>query len=309
MEAYLNHLREEGYSHLSIRGQQAEILRFTNWLQHNNSSIETLSYSQIMGYIRSMQQRKVAQSSIQKRVGHLKNYLNWLVKEGFIAHNPILTLSIQGVQKSRFYNIIEPEELEQLYEMYPEEKQIRSASGYYPSQKKNRLARKRNKIMLGLLIYQGIRIEELTQLQTTDINIKQGTIRIPGGRRHNERTLKLAPSQIYAMHEYITQVRNVIASEQKQQSELLFISVHTSKSVHGSVYSINKELKNLHPSIKNLEQIRASVISNWLKHYHIRKVQYMAGHRYVSSTEKYQQYHIEDLQQVINTHTPVPSIS
>jgi phage regulator Rha-like protein len=40
------------------------------------------------------------------------------------------------------------------------------------------------------------------------------------------------------------------------------------------------------------KQLRASVIVKWLKIYNLRKVQYMAGHRYISATEAYRQNEI-----------------
>ena len=58
-------------------------------------------------------------------------------------------------------------------------------------------------------------------------------------------------------------------------------------------------------TIKNAQQIRASVISNWLKDYNIREVQYMAGHQYISSTERYLQDDLEGLQEMIEKLHPV----
>jgi integrase/recombinase XerD len=47
------------------------------------------------------------------------------------------------------------------------------------------------------------------------------------------------------------------------------------------------------------------VITHWLKNYNLRQVQYMAGHKYVSSTERYQQNTLEDLQKEINRYHPL----
>jgi integrase/recombinase XerD len=55
---------------------------------------------------------------------------------------------------------------------------------------------------------------------------------------------------------------------------------------------INLKLEN--PNIKNAMQIRQSVIAEWLKKYELRRVQYMAGHRYVGSTECYKQINFEN---------------
>lgn len=57
------------------------------------------------------------------------------------------------------------------------------------------------------------------------------------------------------------------------------------------------------PELKNLLQIRASVITKWLKHYNqpggvhgLRETKYMAKHKYVSSTERYKTDNLENLQ-------------
>jgi hypothetical protein len=66
-----------------------------------------------------------------------------------------------------------------------------------------------------------------------------------------------------------------------------------------------KTLKTKHPKLKDIKQIRTSVIVNWLKIYNLRKTQYLAGHRYVSSTEKYQINNIEALQDEIKRYHPI----
>jgi len=53
------------------------------------------------------------------------------------------------------------------------------------------------------------------------------------------------------------------------------------------------------------QQIRASVIVKWVKQYNLRKAQYQAGHRYVSSTEKYLQNEAEGLKQEIEQYHPL----
>jgi len=59
------------------------------------------------------------------------------------------------------------------------------------------------------------------------------------------------------------------------------------------------------PGLKSLHQIRASVIAGWLNHYNLRQVQYMAGHRYVSSTERYRSDNLEDLQKELEKYHPL----
>jgi integrase/recombinase XerD len=47
------------------------------------------------------------------------------------------------------------------------------------------------------------------------------------------------------------------------------------------------------------------VIVKWLKLYNLRKVQYLAGHRYISSTESYQQSEMEGLTEEVNKFHPL----
>ncbi|MCF6297662.1 MAG: hypothetical protein L3J08_06715 [Flavobacteriaceae bacterium] len=62
-----------------------------------------------------------------------------------------------------------------------------------------------------------------------------------------------------------------------------------------------KDLHKQNKQVKSVKQIRALIITNWLKNYNLREAQYFAGHRYVSSTEKHQQDDLESLHKTINT--------
>ena len=47
------------------------------------------------------------------------------------------------------------------------------------------------------------------------------------------------------------------------------------------------QARKWNPNLINAKQIRASVITKWLRMYNLREVQYLVGHRYISSTESY----------------------
>ncbi|MCK7560220.1 hypothetical protein MKQ70_37055 [Chitinophaga sedimenti] len=51
--------------------------------------------------------------------------------------------------------------------------------------------------------------------------------------------------------------------------------------------------------------MRASVIVHWLRKYDLRTVQYMAGHKYVSSTEAYRKYLLDGLQADVMKYHPI----
>ena len=67
----------------------------------------------------------------------------------------------------------------------------------------------------------------------------------------------------------------------------------------------NVDLKKMNPNITNAKQIRMSRIRIWLKTNDLRTTQYMAGHRYVSSTERYKEDNLKDLKEAINMRHPL----
>jgi len=66
-----------------------------------------------------------------------------------------------------------------------------------------------------------------------------------------------------------------------------------------------RQVKSYTPKLKSLHQIKASVLSCWLKQFNLREVQCKAGHRYVSSTERYQQNNIDDLKNEVRNFHPL----
>ena len=68
-------------------------------------------------------------------------------------------------------------------------------------------------------------------------------------------------------------------------------------------------LKKINSKVKSIDQIRASVIVHWLKLYNLRKVQIMAGHRYISSTESYKANNLDDLKEDIKNYHPFYNVA
>lgn len=87
-------------------------------------------------------------------------------------------------------------------------------------------------------------------------------------------------------------------------TDKLFIQWNKGENFYGITQMMLSHLRKINSRIKNFEQIRASVITAWLKQYDLRKVQYLAGHQYVSSTEKYKANDIDELQDDIKKFHP-----
>jgi integrase/recombinase XerD len=76
-------------------------------------------------------------------------------------------------------------------------------------------------------------------------------------------------------------------------------------NIYNRIQYMLRELRQLNPKVINAAQLRSSVIAHWLKEHHLRQVQYMAGHKYVSSTQRYQLTNLDDLKSELQQHHPM----
>ena len=103
--------------------------------------------------------------------------------------------------------------------------------------------------------------------------------------------------------EYTKEVREDIKTRKQIESNRLFIP--NNNRLSNTILSIVKKLKQINNKVESSKQIRASVITNWLKQYNLRQVQVLAGHKYISSTERYLQDDLESLHEMINNFHPI----
>jgi integrase/recombinase XerD len=161
-------------------------------------------------------------------------------------------------------------------------------------------------VILGLLIFQALTIEELETLEADHINLREGKIKIIGTDRTNERILKLEASQVFELQEYLNKTRSRILYGPKvnepEKITQLIIGMEGGTILSGEVVWMMRRLK--HPKVRQASQIRASVIEEWTRRYDVRIVQYMSGHKYVSSTERYQSTNLEDLKEQLRKFHP-----
>jgi integrase/recombinase XerD len=285
MEEYTQYLKAKGYSKDTITGMLQTTGKFLIWINEQQIEITAINYNDITAYVKSNQQRNIKTRTVQLIITHVKHYLNYLVESGTLRSNPALALKIRNAKRKAVYNILSSQELETLYKRYKTEL---APSPKAPPQALNKLARKRNKVLLGLLIYQGIAADDVKNIELKHLELREGKITIPGTKRSNERTLKLESHQIFDLYDYVHEIRKEMLSLTQKQSTALFISTGKGNQVQNMLQKLSAEITRENPNVETLQQIRASVITAWLKQYNKRKVQYMAGQRYVRSTEAYE---------------------
>ena len=129
------------------------------------------------------------------------------------------------------------------------------------------------------MIYQGIHSGELDKLETKDIDLEAGKIYIQGTERSNERTLQLEANQLIPIQNYLQQIRPMLLQQIDKETTRLLVNTGNCRNTKNTTSDLFRKLKKQYPYLTDRKQIRASVITNWLKKEHLREVQYKAGHK------------------------------
>ena len=293
MKTYKQYLQEQGYSETTITGNERQIESFKKWCNRNRTTPIEIDYKTCLKFIKYLSRKGTAKQTVNHRVRSIKTYFNYLIDVAYRTDNPIDNIIIKGERRSINYNLLEADELEDLYYSF-ETENIKDAY--------HRLTAKRSKVITGLIVYQGLNTTSLSKLKTEHLQLNKGKIYVPSTRKSNARELELKPWQIMELIEYQNEVLPLLQKRIKNYTDLLF-PINTRFNVLTS--QITKKLKKYNQKVENPKQIRASVITNWLGQYNLRKVQYLAGHRYISSTEKYLQDDLENLHEMVNTCHPI----
>lgn len=295
-------LQIKGYSSTTVATIIKAVGYFLLWAgKENINDVAETSHNDIIAYIQHYNLRGTGRKTIAHYILHLRKYFEWLISENEVADNPCSNIKIKGIQRKVLHEILSMEEMEKLYNDYATE--INQPN--IPMQLQT-LARKRNKIIVGLLIYQGLQTEEIIRLQIADVKLREGKIFIAGTKRSNERTLKLESHQVFDLLDYINDTRKQILRHRNIAipNQELFLQLGEGKNKSNMLAMLLIHLKQMNGKIKTLNQLRASVIVHWLKLYNLRKVQVMAGHRYIGSTEAYKANNLDDLKEDIKNYHP-----
>lgn len=277
---------------------------FRGWATGANvTELEEICYQDAMMFINWSSKHGASQKTIANYLLHIRKFYDFLISEGMIKENPVAHIKVQGIKRKVYHDILNTDELQQLYQQYPTT--IEHEPGkQIPPQQKNIISRRRNKVILSLLIYQGLRVEEVAAINLQDLQLREGKIMIHAQRRTAARIMKLESHQVYELMDYMHETRKEFLQAGTTSSKL-FLQWNASDNFHNITQSMLRHLRTINSRIKNCDQIRASVITQWIKQYDLRKVQYLAGHKYVSSTEEYKANNIDELQDDITKFHPL----
>lgn len=268
---------------------------------------EQSNYSDIINYIGDLRARNLHPKSLRNHLFSLKIYFRYLVTIGKRSDHPCENLNLKDqIQRSIIVeSLYSKEQLEELYNTFESPVDQRKWAI------KSESIKKRDKVILSLLIFQALTTTEVIELKVRDIDLEECTIKIRAaeskGRRGNKaRTLALQSKQILLINDYLKVYRNDLWKKQKpSKRQDYFILNEQGLQIWGSylnrMLSKGREPHEIFTPLK----IRQSVIANLLKEKNdIRIVQEFAGHRRTGSTEAYKRTGLEELKSSIERLHP-----
>ena len=303
LDSYQTWLQQEHYGKGYIRQNKNYAGMFLEWMEEQSLTSEQVTHADVLEFADKLKQEHQSIRFINRVMVAVRYYFTYLQHEGQATHNPAAGIILKGTIRHIPHDLLTKPELESLYENY-----------LITDERTHR-----NKVMIGLMVYQALTRDELQALRADHLKLREGKIHIPQTGKLNSRVLTLEPHQILDLQEYVLVIRPKILAERmaersgrkpdqyKAEEDIhrLFISMNSLEDIKNSILHLNYALRKLNPKYKHGMQIRQSVITEWLKEKNLRTVQYMAGHRYISSTERYQTNNLEDLKDALNKYHPL----
>ncbi len=290
IENFKTYLQQRNFRESTINGHLKNVSYFLQWIENVGLyEAENITQNNLLEYVQHEQKRNIDVATINNILTSISKYFEFLKEEKLVIRNPARTLRIKGKVKTITEQPLKYADLEALYFEYKKLEKPTTKN----LQEKVKITHQRNIIIVGLLVWQGLHSGELEKLEVSHINLDEGKVYVPGGARSNSRTLQLHVQQVVQLHTYLhggVHIRNDEKLFKGRMSDI--------------IQALLEELKGLNPIIKNAQHIRASVILNWLKQYNKRQVQYMAGHRYIDSTERYAIQETDSLTDLLVKHHP-----
>lgn len=277
--------------HYSPKTAKAYIREIETYTAANPGN-KKYTYSEIVDYIGILRARYGNPKTLNRILAGIKAYYSYLCFTGARKDNPTKSILLKDRQSRdiQLQDLFTTEELEALL-----------------TAKKERYASldRRNKVLMGLVVYQALKPGEIEALECGEINLEEATVYIKSSAKNNSRTLALKANQILLFKKYLEETRPKLVRE--NQTKAFMIGQRKGPMTAEDITKHIRRNYAVYPPRKvNALTIRQSVIANLLRAGNdLRVVQVFAGHKNPSATEKYKQAHLEELKKQIKKYHPL----
>ena len=258
---YLEYLElEKGLSQNTLEAYRRDLSEFSQGVE----DITKVDRMSINMFIRKLRENKLAPSSIIRKMASLRGFFKWASSAGIIDKNPASTLEQPKVPQ-RLPKVVSIKEIEEMLH--------------------NNLTPLEHVIM-ELLYSCGLRVSELVNLKTSDIDLSSKYVRC-FGKGSKERIIPIGEIAKKAVTEYMTE-RDFLVKKYNLNTKLLLIQNSGRLITRQDVYTfIHAQGKLIHKNISP-HTLKHSFATHLLENgADLRVVQELLGHSDVSTTQLY----------------------
>lgn len=274
---------EKRYSAHTIQSYSKDLEQFQVFcrLQYQLEDINQATYQLVRSWIVHLMNENIAPKSVNRKISTLRSYYKFCLKRGIIQANPVY--GIQGPKVPKRNPVFVPES--QMNNLFDQLKFPEDFEG------------QRDKMILELFYFTGMRKAELIGLKLGDIDFYQGTIKVLG-KRNKERLIPATPVLLHVLKLYLgIRAAQPLATE----TEVLFISVKGKPLQPKQVYTIvHKYLQAVTTVNKKSPHIlRHTFATHMLNHgADINGIKEILGHSSLAATQVYTHNSFEKLKSI-----------
>ncbi|MEH6908916.1 tyrosine-type recombinase/integrase [Neobacillus drentensis] len=293
LEEYIAYLQKKDKSPKTIISYRNDIHMFLEDLHIRPDQFVTATDVRkwITRMLNPLEGRPLAITTINRRLNALRSFYSWAVKHKKLQHNPME--EIQDIKSadedSEKIMWLTEEEFEDLLNRV--RKTPVKSRGVDPEEKY-----RRDRAIIYLLTYAGLRVDELSNLKLTDLDLELRRIRIVGKGR-KLRTVPMSNTLWQELYDWLM-FRAEMSNKKPHVGESTYV-FYSQRSPKFTVRGIQTMIENYSLSKKKLtpHMFRHTFCKWMLKatNNDIEKVRRLAGHSNISTTARYLRDSYSDL--------------
>lgn len=291
IENFSNFLKfERNFSDNTLDAYIRDIKKFSLYAEKNleNSKPKAITYEDLQEYLILQSKQKISERTQARWISSIKSFFKYLLEEEIRDDNPATLL--EGPKLGLYLpDTLSVEDVERIT------KNINLSTDLGV----------RNQCMVEVLYGCGLRVSELIELKISDINFKEGFLKVEG-KGQKVRYVPLAKYTSHLIKNYIENVR-INNKINKKYEDILFLNSRGSSMSRVIVFIIIKELADRAGIRKNISPhtFRHSFATHMLQNgADLRFIQEMLGHSSITTTEIYTHLNTEELHDTILKYHP-----
>ncbi len=277
---------DKRYSDLTVESYRTEIKEYLDFFKEKNIKVKDIKNSDIKDYLAYIKKGETSERTLAHNVSVIRTFYKFLLTLKIIERNPTEFLELPKLRK-KLPTVLSKEEVEKLLDI-----DLTDCYSY------------RNKAMLELLYSTGLRVSELVNLELSNIDLENCTLKTIG-KGNKERIIPISDYALYYVEKYINKYRGSMLK--KGVNNYVFINNHGNVMTRQGFFKIIKKLaveKNIKIPISP-HTLRHSFATHLLDYgADLRSIQEMLGHSNLSTTQIYTHVSNEHLKDNYNSSHP-----